>query len=91
MVGSDVGAESDGAADQIGGGLMLPDHVGDQPQKVQRVRLVRPGGQDLPIQRLGFGQPPCLMVGDGLLEQLLGGGGVHGLGVTAGARLCGEG
>ena len=53
---------------------MTADLIGDQPEQVQRVGMVRFDRQYLAVKRLGLGQPPGLMVANGLVEQDLNGG-----------------
>jgi hypothetical protein len=52
--------------------------LGKHAEQVQRIRIVWLGGEDLPVQGLGFGEAAGLVQGGGLLEAELVGHGLKG-------------
>ena len=70
-----IGSESDGPADQFHGNLPVSNLMGEKPQIMQGIGMVRLLGQDLPIKRLGLLQAVgCVVLKchiEGLLDCLL--------------------
>jgi hypothetical protein len=54
--------DDDGLSNQIHRHVMASDLVRHDAEEVQRVSMLRLHRKDLPVERLGFRQPPRLMV-----------------------------
>jgi hypothetical protein len=56
--------------DQRQGCFVLPALVCQQAHEVQRIRVLRKAGEDVPVKRFGLRKTPGLMLGDGCLQSV---------------------